>query len=497
MPELDITIAKGGQFRVFAQYQGSSPDNPYVYIGCLSLDGFQEDLGEGDPIYCPSSEVVGKFDIVDTTAPPPSLPTTDFTQHMDRRLNDFWWDLRKRGCRFNFAVKGTNCGRPDDPDEFDGKILVAGSKLTSFNTGAFNGLEEDAAIDLTGTLQLLSFDPFRPMTFGEVADSIVFSEVLDGVFADSIQCGDCGTPSDGCQRAYALTTTITGSPSLSSQVIYTGDRWGTSAADDVDSLAGQAGNAIAPVGSRIVVVSEVDEAHHHKLQSAIDAGTAGAWSRVAGGYVAGKGPRAIWSKSPSQTYIAAAGGYVYFMANPTAAVTVLSDGSATLQDLNDIRGMGSVIVAGGNSNALVVSRNRGNTWTALTGPSVGLDIQTVEVVTERIWFVGYLGGEAWYTTNGGESWTQFTPDSDIDDVYKIRFVNELVGYMIVQVGGGTRAYRTADNGYSWHYDGSYLAGLPTAEQYNFIVPCPGNYNVAFAGGAVVAAGDGILAVGVG
>jgi predicted CoA-binding protein len=36
-----------------------------VYVGCLSLGGFQEDLGTGEPIYCPSSAVRGQFDIVD------------------------------------------------------------------------------------------------------------------------------------------------------------------------------------------------------------------------------------------------------------------------------------------------------------------------------------------------------------------------------------------------------------------------------------------------
>lgn len=493
----DPNLAKSGQWRVFVQYDGSSPSNAYRYVGCLSLAGFQQDLGEGEPIYCPSSEQVGKYDIVDTTNPPPSLPTTDFTQHMNRALNDFWWDLRRRGCRFNMAVKGTNCGRPDDPDEFDAKILVTGGKLTAFNTGEFNGLAEDAAIDLTGSLQLLAFDPFRPMAFGEVGDASVFAEGLDGIFADKVQCGDCGSPSDGCQKAYVLTALESGSPSLPSQVAYTLNGGGTWDYDSITSLSTLAGMALAQVGSRIVVISQTDLAHHHKQQSSIDDGTSGGWSRVSSGYVASKGPRALWSKSPSETYIAAAGGYIYFLRNPTAAVTVLSDGSVTTQNLNDIRGMGRTIVAVGANNAVVASLNSGATWSLVIGPAIGVALTTVEVVTSKIWLIGCANGKSYYTIDGGTTWTEMTPDSNITNVNKIRFVNELVGYMVVEIGGAARVYRTADNANSWHYDGSYVSGVPTAEQLNFIIPCPNNYNVALAGGVVTAGGDGVVLMGVG
>lgn len=493
----DPNLAKSTQFRVFAQYQGSSPANGYVYIGCLSLGGFQGDEGTGEPIYCPSSEAAGKYDIVGTTSPPPALPTTDFTQHMDRRLNDFWWDLKRRGCHFNLAVKGFNCGRPDDPDTFDAKLLVSGAKLTAFNTGAFNSLGEDAVVDLTGSLQLLDFQPFRPMTFGEVADSTVLAEALDGMYADAIQCGNCGAPSDGCQKMYVLTLANAGSPGLSSQIAYSINGGGLWATDDINTLGGLSGNRLAQVGSRVVVVSQADGAHHYKLQASIDAGVVGGWTRVSSGYVSTKGPRAIWSKSPSATYVAAAGGYVYFMANPTAAVTVLADGSATAQDLNDIRGIGRTIVAAGNNNALLVSRNDGQTWSAVTGPAIGIALNTLDLVTENVWHVGAANGQSYFTIDAGTSWTEMTPDASISAVNRIRFVDEIVGYMAVQVGGGSRIYRTADNGYSWHFEGDYVGGVPTAERYNFIVPCPGNYNVALAGGRVSSGGDGVVAEGVG
>lgn len=495
MAEQDVNIAKSGQYRIFVQPDGSSPDNPYQYVGCMSLGGLQEDLGTGEPIYCPSSEVPGAFDIVDTTSPPPSLPTTDFTQHMNRQLNDFWWDLRKRKCEFNAKVKGSDCARPDDPDDFDGMIILRRNKLTAFNTGAFNGLAEDAAIDLTGTLQLQSFDIFKPITMGEVGDADVFSEVMDGIYADKIQCGNCGAPSDGCQKLYALTTTIAASPALSAQLAYSLDGGNTWDYDDIDSLSTQSADALAQVGQRIVVVSETDEAHHYKLQSAIDAGEAGNWTAVTNGYVATKGPKAIWSKSPSETYVAAEGGYVYFMSNPAAAVTVLTDGTVTTQNLLDIRGRGRVIVAVGANNAVIVSYNGGTTWAAVTGPAVAVTLNTVEVINSRIWFVGAADGTSYYTTDGGTTWVDNTPDAALTEINSIRFVDEIVGYMIAETSGGVRLYRTADNGGTWHADAPYIDNLPVADHYNFVAPCPGDYNTVFAGGSATGNTDGILALG--
>lgn len=496
MPD-DISLAKAGQFRVFVQEAGSSPVNPYVYVGCLSLGGFQQDLGTGDPILCPSSEVRGVYDIVDTTSPPPALPTTDITQHMDRNLQDFWWDLRRRRCKFNMVVVGSNCAAPDDINDFTSKILAKSVALTAFNTGAFNTLDADAVIDITGSLQLGAFDRFLPMTFGEKADTSVFAEALDGIFADKIQCGDCGNPSDGCQKMYVLTGVIAASPALSAQLVHSKNGGAIWLTDDISTLATKAASALANIGNRIVVVSNADLAHHYKLQATIDAGTSGSWSRVSGGYVTAKGPNAIWSKSPSESYVAANGGYVYFMGNPAAAVTVLTDGSVTVQNLNDIRGKGRTVVAVGASNAVILSENGGDTFSLVTGPAVGVALNTLEVVTSSIWWVGTANGKVFYTTDKGVSWTEATPDSAITAVDSIRFVDELVGYMAVETSGSPRIYRTSDNGYSWHYDGSYVGGVPGALRYNFVIPCPNNYNLLLAGGIKSVGTDGIVAMGAG
>ncbi len=69
---------------------------------------------------------------------------------------------------------------------------------------------------------------------------------------------------------------------------------------------------------------------------------------------------------------------------------------------------------------------------------------------------------------------------------------------LIALSASVRLYRTADNGQTWHYDGSYMSGLPAADHYNFVTPCPNNYNTVLLGGLKVSPStDGIIAIATG
>jgi hypothetical protein len=95
---------------------------------------------------------------------------------------------------------------------------------------------------LTGTLSFQEWDRIRSIKFSERADSTVVAEVLDGFYYDTAQCGECGTPSDGCNAIYLLTAASGGSPGLSSQLVYSLDKGKTWATIDISTLGGLAGN---------------------------------------------------------------------------------------------------------------------------------------------------------------------------------------------------------------------------------------------------------------
>ncbi len=490
----DVELLQSGQVRIFIQEDGVSPANPYNYMGCMSLDGPSQDLGTPDPVYCPSTAQRNKWDIVDNVPKTQALGTTDFTQHTDRLLRDIWWKIKQKGCKFNLQAVISACDRPDDFSEWNAKLLLRGVRLTKFGMGAFNALsgDDNAVVDNTGSFVFDDWTPIYGLSFGEVAGSIVVAEALDGLYSDIISCGDCGVASDGCQKVYWLTRSDPGSPGNSSQIVYSLDGGNTWATLDIAALGGLSGNRIAVVANRLVVVSEAYGGHIHELLTEVDAGTNN-WAGITTGYVAGKSPRCIYSKSSVLTYIGATGGYIYLLADPTGGVTTLSDGTISAQNLNDIHGSGQTIVAVGASNAIQKSTNGGDTWSLVVGPTPAVNLTAVWCMSPLVWFVGTGNGKLYYTTNAGTTWTQITLGAGITVINDIKFSDDTVGYLSCEMAGVGRIFRTTDSGASWSYQAPSMSGVPAALRYNAVAPC--GDNALSAGGIQSASTDGIIVVG--
>lgn len=489
----DVNVLQGGNVRVFIQDAGISPAAPYNYYGCITLDGPSQDLGTPDPVYCPSPTQRNRWDIVDDVPKTPALGTTDFTQRADRYLNDIWWDLKSRGCKFNMQAVIGSCQRPDDFTKWDAKIAFLGSRLNQFGLSALNPLtgDDNAPVDLTGTISYRDWDRIQSIKFGERADSTVVAEVLDGFYYDSAQCGECGTPSDGCNYVYLLTAASGGSPGLSSQLVYSLDKGRTWATLDINTLGGLAGNRAAPMGDKIVVVSQATGSHHYSPVTSVNAGVT-AWTKISTGYVSTKGPRAIYVKSSNQAFLAAAGGYLYYLISASGQPSVLTDGSLTTQDQNDISGSGQTIVSVGGSNTVLWSDNDGDSFSLVTGPAVGVNLTSVWVFNKTIWLVGTGNGKLYYTLNSGTSWTEIALPNTASVINDIHFENDVVGYLAAEVGGVATVYRTTDSGNSWQNSAPHLYALPTAVRVNFVWSC-GN-NRVLAGGRKTAGGDGMVAI---
>jgi hypothetical protein len=120
-----------------------------------------------------------------------------------------------------------------------------------------------------------------------------------------------------------------------------------------------------------VVSSDSESIHVADKDDILDASET--WQEVTSGFVAGKGPTAIVSVSPRDTFIVGKGGYVYFSANILDGVTVQDAGVATVQDLNDVDAINArYAVAVGAANAVIFTQNGGDTWASVTGPAVGV-----------------------------------------------------------------------------------------------------------------------------
>ena len=178
---------------------------------------------------------------------------------------------------------------------------------------------------------------------------------------------------------------------------------------------------------------------------------------------------------------------------------VVHDGSLTSQNANAIHGQGEVVVSVHDNNAILLTSNGGDTWSLITGPSVGDNLTAVWVWNENQFYVGNNQGELWYTTDGGTTWTQrlLPGQSSITAIEDIKFLHGSTqsGALAIQKTLQAEVLRTLDGGRSWFGEANWITQLSTApERYNKIALCSDVTDHVLAGGLKAGSTDGILAV---
>lgn len=488
----NVTFLKGGNARIFVQID---PTLPPAFYGCAAVDGISQSLGDSTPIYCPSTVVPNQWDIVDQIPAAKELGSGNLTQKAEVALSEAWWNLKRINCEISLFINVGTCNRPDDPNGWDSKIALGGVRLTEFGIdGTLNPASggDNAEISYTLPFSFREIYPIRPIIFQEFADSTLLADILDGLWYDVVNCGSCGSPSDGTKRLYLLTAANTGSPGLSSQILRTVNGGQTWVAIDIPVLSGTSANRMAAMGSRLIVISQNLGGYAWSEFTDIDAGTP-AWSAVTTGFVAGKAPRAIFAKSSFETFVAGAGGYLYFINNAGDAPSrIITDGSLTTQDFNDVHGSGKTVVAVGNSNAMIRSYNAGDSFALVTGPAVGVNLNGVWVQDRDFYFVAANNGKLYRTVDGGTTWTQVSLPASLTTINDIRFFDNNIGYLSAE-GGGAKVYRSTDGGVTWE-NTQKIKGLPTAQRINVVIPNPYDPNVLAVGGRKTVGGDGLLAI---
>lgn len=499
MAARNVNLQKNSTTRVFLIDGGAAPNRAPTYEGVARITGVDWSQGDVTPIRIPDPDSYDGFIDVDTLQGEPGLPTATLEARLQQGRSRLL-EMVRRKCTVGLQVHSGLCKNPTDFNGgwSDGKVWVFdASKITNYSTGELGAIEPSQRNFPMETLAITAKDFYEivPLVPGLLAGSIITDEVVDVLVADAITCGSCGLPSDGCQVAFALVKDSSGSPGISSSVVYTSDGW-TTVGKSIITTLGLAENptAMAAVGEYLVITSNNGLSHSYVLIRDLVAGT-GVWSEVTSGYVSSKGPNAIVSVSPSETYIVGDGGYIYSMTDPTAAVTVLTAGSETIQNLARIAALGSnVLVAVGASNVVLVSRNGGVTWGLITGPAAGVALTAVTVVDDNRWFVGTAGGNLYYTLNGGTTWTvKAFQGSGAGSIGDVLFATEAVGYLTHAASSVGYLLRTIDGGHSWYRMPEQTGvTLPANQRLNRLATCGGTANMILAGGLGNDGNDGVL-----
>jgi photosystem II stability/assembly factor-like uncharacterized protein len=496
----NVTVNRSDLSRVFAIENSAGPANAPIYEGLWRAGAISEDQGAVNLVRMPSPDQRGKFVVIDKFTGEPGNPQLEIMALMTLDLSDLMRIAHKR-CDMDLQIHIGDCGNPQDYKEGWQKIIVLEkARPTNYGTeplGAMTG-DETARVTETSQFEGETLYEIKRLSVQEVARAEVLREIAGITVCDSPSCGACGIPSDGCSVVFAVMKSGAGSPGILAEIIYTKDSGATWAASTVTTLAAnETPTGVACIGLNTVVISAIGLALHYADSSDMLNNLAPTWTKVTTGFSASGGPRAIFSANPSYTWIVGVGGYIYFTDDPTNGVTVQDSGSATSQDLNAVSGIDiNNLIAVGNSNAVVVTRNGGHSWQAVTGPAVGVNLTSVVMRSKTEWIVGTAGGRIYYTRDSGYSWTQKSfPGNGTGTVTSLAFASHSVGYMThTNSAPAGRVLRTINGGYSWAVMPEGNASLPANNGMNSVAVCA-DVNAFYAGGLSSGGTDGIIVKG--
>lgn len=500
MPKINKPLEHASHSRVFTIEDSAGPTHPPQYQTLGRAGALTWDQGNMTPIRVADPSKYGDFVTVDTIRGQKGLPSTTIDFRMQRQVSSIL-NLIKKRCPFDVQLHVGACKDPTDFDAgWETVKVYESAQATSYKTselGAFDADQENLVVE---SMDIMALDYYElgPLNFSEVGETTILQRIVDVEICDAKACGACGLPSDGCQKVFAITLSVGASPGLPAKLVYTQDGGATLSSSIVTSLpVNRDPAAMKCVGPYLVIVSQADGSLHYAKITDILAGTA-TWTKVTTGFNVSGGPNQLYSVSRTVTWIVGQGGFIYTAVDPTAGVTAVSSGDVTSQNLTAIHALDELnVLVGGANNAILLSRNGGNTWALVTGPAskAAVQINAVWMSDTNAWWLAYNDGTLFYTIDGGVTWTQKALPGSLTILNDIQFSKNGVGYIGGSLGSTTQGkiLRTINGGYSWYVlpEASGFS-IPSTRNFNAIATCTENPNLLWAGGLAGDGTDGIL-----
>lgn len=491
-------IVQSGFSRVWLIQNRAGPANTPEYQGLWRAGAVSWKQGDVKTIRVPNPGVLNSFVRIGKIIGDPGDPMLPITSRYTEDLSRLF-KLIRQGCDSDLQVHIGKCTDPRDFNKGWEKILVLeGAIPTDYKTSELGALEPsqrnmvDEDVPFTGE----DYYEIDKMTFGEQAGAQVTQEIKDILVADAIACGACGISSDGCQVVIAVSMRAGASPGTGADLLYTVNGGGTWAFREITTLTGTNDpDALGVAGSYVFVIS----AESISLMYAVLADVLTAsetWTNVTTGFVAAGTPKAVWVFDPSNIWIVGGAGYIYKSTDVTTGVSVQDAGVATTQAYAAVHGIDQLhVLAVGGSNAVSYTSNGGSTWTPITGPAVGVGLNTCWMVNETTWWVGTAGGKLFYTLNSGVTWTEKTfSGSGAGQIYDIKFATPTVGFLSHATAAPRgRILRTLNGGQSWYVAPESGVTLVDNDRINKLSTC--DPNILFGAGLGANAVDGIIVKG--
>lgn len=394
-------------------------------------------------------------------------------------------------CRIDLYALVGKCGNPQDFAQGGEKWVYfrdgRPSTISMENFGAF-GKDESNPTNENLDMTFEQFWEFLKIGADQLASATTTRRIAAVAVCDSRACGECGRTSEGCERVFAVMIGTGATPGTQPQLLYSDDGGDTVNTQTIDTLYSTEAveGAVCIQGDLVLISNEGNEIHFTDIDDLFIGENV--WEEMDNGFVVGGEPNHIYSLGPNDTWIVGNGGYIYYTSNHRASVSVQDAGVATTQNLYCVHAYDrNNVLAVGNSNAVIVTENGGDTWETRTGPCPGINICTCWMLSEDVWIVGEgAGGNGvlYYTDDGGYTWNEIDlPVTNIGQFDRLVFVSEAEGYLTYRTGGNGGILRTITGGAIWWgVPDNNQDSLPANDYLTDLAVCEEDSNTYFAGG---------------
>lgn len=386
-----------------------------------------------------------------TTLTVPMFPTSDV---LDRIKN----------CEITLYAMTDNCGKLGVFNNYVRGVVMHKVRVTNRNRQNLVMRESADKVLRVLDVSYQSVSDLRVLTVTQ--QSIAETRNLnDIVFDMDLRCAsDCGAPKDANDVGYTVSSGTAGSPTSDADVWSTDDEgstWANATGAVPSPFAG--GDIKSAVLFQMdkntwrLVVASGPKAGSAQIAYSDDGGAT--WTTVTVGATAWEGAAhadALFAFDRDHLWLATDHGRVYVSTD--AAVSWTSQTSAltasAANSLNSVKFSDyDNGFAAGNNDTLIKTIDGGDNWSAVTtAPTTSDNITALEVKSKYELLVGSNAGQLFQSLDAGLTWTTITysGQANTDTVNGLAFVNDKIGFMIVNTSAPLGSvHLTVNGGASW------------------------------------------------
>ena len=477
---MGYNVAGNDNARLFILRNGvNSAGGKPEYLEHASLDSLSQDRGDLTSVESPSPFKYGEFIEVASFSGALSRIGSTLTTYMSQTSLSLFRKLFLDDCPIDIHLHFGLCDDPTEFTSYNKALILTDVRITTYGTDPLVAMVSDDRgviqenIDITAA-QLLEI---VPLTYKAVSSAVT----TDGPFVkilvrDSKNCGtDCDTPSDGCQRWFAVTNDA---------VLYSTEDGGVTWASDEITLDG----GVTPItdtptnmvatGEYLLVLTAEGNLYTVSWKDWLEDSTT-SWTSVA-----------LDANSIDSFYglVYAVGdsGTAYSISNLADVVPVLN-GVLTTENLLAVDVTRYGVLAGGVNGALLYANDSGTNWNVVSSPTTA-SIVAVLAKSDKNWIIGTATGEVWATENKGATWVRIQYPGWAAASSAVTSL-EMATPHIIYLGQNNKVFKSIDGGNTWKTAPEHGSiPFPTMAALNSIATCEDDPNIVMIAGGIGATG---------